>query len=329
MTLPKTSGADHAEHSNPWPIEVREQMDREARAFIRRARAKRTVEQIEADLPVMRTLELDYRQRLEAATTDEEKERATGLLNDIRQQIAEAERTRKVTVNTQKAKDIRARRNEATSRLAAALAASQHEGYTQEFRDAERDRITREYEEVNRRAEAEMQAWLAEQAAEANRLYHSDPEGDTASETRRLRRIEEVKAITERYAGKEKMLIENHVLAEAQRFVAMGAMDRAQTFYEAAQRLGVEDGGVAQAIEQHLDRTLPHRKDARQMRLDAVAEAQFLGIDAARGRLIHGIGTPTQQVRDQTVVKLAEYKEPREADLLREQGLEPPVYSAS
>jgi hypothetical protein len=303
-------------------------MARDTAAFVRRVRAERTIEQIDRDLPLMRVLELDYQQRLAAATTDEERDAATGLLTDIRQQIEEAERTRQFTVATKKAKDIRAWRNAETQRLAAELAASQHDGYTKEYRDAERDRITREYKAINDRAAAEMEAWRAEEIAEANRLYFSDPQGDAAAETRRLRRIEEVKAITERYSGQGRTTIENHVLSEARRFVAMGAMDRAQTYYEAGQRLGVEDGNVTQAIEAHLDRTLPHRKQARQHRLDVAAEVDFLRLDISKGRLMHGIGSPVEQVRDQTAVKLAEFKEPREAEMLREQGLEPPAYTA-
>jgi hypothetical protein len=182
----------------------------------------------------------------------------------------------------------------------------------------------RAYHFADDRARGAIEQWKAEQVREAQALYHSDPQGDAASETHALRRSMEVSALAQRYASAGEVSVRNHLVAEGHRLVATGAFDKAQIYHEAATRLGVEDPRLAQQINAHLDRTVPHRRQAREQMLAIESEAVAFRLDVVRDRLLHGIGNSSDAARDSTLLKVSEWKWERENQALREQGVEPP-----
>jgi hypothetical protein len=214
------------------------------------------------------------------------------------------------------AEKIRAlREDEANERLPIEFRAKQREA---------REAAEREYHFLDSRARGQIEQWHAEQVREAQALYHSDPMADAASETHALRRSMEVTALAQRYASAGEVSVRNHLVAEGHRLVATGAFDKAQIYHEAATRLGVEDARLAQQINAHLDRTVPHRRQAREQMLAIESEVAALRLDVVRDRLLHGIGNSSDAARDSTFLKIQEWKTEREDQMLREQGVEPP-----
>ncbi len=231
----------------------------------------------------------------------------------------------------ERGQQIREERRKAASELAKKIRAlredENNERLPVEFRAMVREQrlaAEREYHFADDRARGAIEEWRAEQVREAQQLYHSDPSGDAASETHALRRSMEVTALAQRYASAGEISVKNHLVAEGHRLVAMGAFDKAQIYHEAATRLGVEDPRLAQQITAHLDRTLPHRVQAREQMLAIQSEVDALRLDVVRDRVLHRIGNSSEAARDSTLLKITEWKLGREDEILRKEGLEPP-----
>lgn len=256
----------------------------------------------------------DLTRRQIETTSDSEKQRLGHEIERFKSQAEQWRHNMVTAQQTQEAHEIRAWRERETRRLAEALRASQHEGYTEAYRQAERARIEGEYRMIDSLAEARMQQWVEAQTAASELLYHSEPEGDAATETRRLRREMEVKALADQYTGRSATEVRNHLVAEGRRLASIGAMDKASVYHDAASRLGVEDGTLGHTIRGHLDSTVPHRKQAVAQRNAAAAEADALRLEVARSRVLYGIGSTSDQASSSVSVKVREWQARRQGE---------------
>lgn len=174
-------------------------------------------------------------------------------------------------------------------------------------RGAMRGDLRREYKRIESAAQAELQAWAAEAAQTAEALYHSDPIGDPAEESRRVSEGMEAARLAERFIGQPTMA-RNQLLPEARRFIALGVLPKARVYLDAARRAGVEDARLDHALNAALDESVPHRKQAREQ-LAAIADEQdLLANDVYAARLAHDIGTNAERVQASTMTKLIEWR---------------------
>lgn len=291
-------------------------------AFERMVVRRRDARDLARDLVLMQQIEQEHLARREAATTDEERAAADGLLEDIRTQMAATSRRYRLVKVSKDGAALRDEWQAKVRQIADALKASQHEGYTQEYRDAERARLNAEFQRTTDHYRALIDQWYEQQRTAAQAAYESEPAGDTATEIRRLRFRDEVRALVEEYAsdGAGRTKARNTLLPEAKRLAAIGAVDRAHVLAEAARRLGVTDGRLDAQIKEHLDRTVPHRREAIEALQAIEGEMTTFRIEAVKARAVHGFGTPAQQTVAREQASFLEWKKQREEALLAQQN---------
>lgn len=225
----------------------------------------------------------------------------------------------------ERARAIRKEFRATVDRLAAQYHASQRDQYPAEYREREGARILREIRMAESTLSTEVQKWHYAQRVEAARLRHIEPMGDTATETRRLCERMEVAELTDRFRD-NRVSAKNTLLPQAQEYLAAGNIDRARVYFDAAKNVGVHDGTLEASIEQALDLTVPHRRQAVEIEVMAQDEFELSRRDVAQRRLIHQVGTPQELVRASNTVKMADFKRQREAPVLaRELGIELPT----
>ena len=272
-----------------------------------------------ADLRDMRTIEAEHVARREAATTEAERDAADGLLSDIRAQIADAQRRYTLVKINKDGSRIRDEWDAKVREIAEALRASQHEGYTKEYRDSERARLNAEFQRTTNHYRALLDQWYAQQRTAAQAAYEQEPEGDAATEMRRLRFRDEVRSLAEQYAGDTaKMQARNILLPEARRLATIGAMDKAHLYAEAARRHGATDPKLDVAVKQHLDRTEPHRREAIDAMQAIEGEMVEFRLGAVKARAMYGFGTPSQQAVARDNANFLEWKKQREDAFIAE-----------
>lgn len=222
------------------------------------------------------------------------------------------------------ARAIRKEFRSKVDRLAQQFHASQSEQYPAEYRAREGERILKEISFAEASLATEMQKWNYAQQVEAARLRHLDPVGSPAEESRRLSERMDMLALAERYPAPAQA--RNILIPQAREFLANGNISKASVYFEAARKVGVYDGTVEKAIEDALDRTVPHRRQAIEIAVAAQDEFELSRRDVAAARLTHKIGTQQELVRASTAVQMADFKRQREAPVLaKELGIELPT----
>lgn len=163
---------------------------------------------------------------------------------------------------------------------------------------AQKRRLLEErYRAIDDEAQRRMRQWVALQQAEAARLAASEPALDAAGEARALRHEMRVDALVRQFAESDPRRVRDDVLGEAQRYLAINAFDMAHVWANAARRLGVTDESVDRAIDGHLDATLPHRKQAKELRESAAAEHNTLALAVLDDLISFRIGRPEDVAR--------------------------------
>lgn len=291
-------------------------------AFERAVVHRREAKDLARDLVLMQQIEQEHLARREAATTDDERAAADGLLEDIRTQIAATSRRYRLVKVSKDGAALRDEWQAKVREIADALKASQHEGYTPEYRDAERQRLNAEFQRTTDTYRALIEQWYEQQRTAAQAAYETEPAGDTATEVRRLRFRDEVRSLVEEYAadGAGRTKARNILLPEAKRLAALGAVERAHVLAEAARRLGAQDGNLDTQIKEHLDRTVPHRRAAIEALQAVEGELTTFRIEAVKARAVHGFGTPAQQTVARENANFLEWKKQREDALLAQQN---------
>ena len=138
-----------------------------------------------------------------------------------------------------------------------------------------------------------MLLWHHGQRVEAARLRASDPVGDPATETRRLREQMEADALADRYATR--IEAQNHLLPEAWRLLNAGNLDRAQMYAGgSAEASAPRTATFDREVNRLLDATVPHRRQAVEIEVMAADELELSRRDVAASRLAHKIGTPVE-----------------------------------
>lgn len=235
------------------------------------------------------------------------KQQAADLYAERRQVQKEVLREQEVRMSRDRARAMRKTFREQYAAVAARYTESQSERYPIEYRQREGAAILKELNLLDATLSRDMLLWHYGQKVEAARLRASDPVGDPATETRRLREQMEANALAERYPTK--IEAQNHLLPEAWRLLNAGNLDRAQMYAAAARKRGAEDGTFDREVNRLLDATVPHRRQA----------IELSRRDAAAARLAHKIGTPVELVRASNTVQMADYKRQREVPILKEE----------
>lgn len=223
-----------------------------------------------------------------------------------------------------KARALRKEFREKFLRLAMRYNESQSEQYPQEFRQSEGAAIRKEINALEATLSREMLLWHYGEKTEASRLRSSDPIGDPATETRRLREQMEAASLAEQYPSATQA--RNILVPEARRLIETGNLERAEVYLAAARKHGVEDGHSQHEINRIYDRTVPHRKRAVEVEVAAADELELSRRDIAAMRLEHQIGSSSELVRASTFLKMADYKRQQEAAVLeRDHGIALPT----
>jgi hypothetical protein len=252
---------------------------------------------------------------IDATTTEGERARLTAHAADLRRMATEQQQEAQVSGMKDKGKEIRERMKKRLSEVAQRMAlvkASEDEQYPPEFqvkRQEQRSLLTREWQAIESQAYGELQQWADESSHAAEALYASDPLGDAASESRRTSRNLEIAALAGPLIGQPQTMVRNHLLPEARRFLALGNTERAEVFLQAAKRAGVVDSRLEQALSDALDDTVPHRKQALAQLRDVQDERDSFDLDRYSARIAHGVGSSSEQVRNSTALKLAQWRQ--------------------
>ena len=171
-------------------------------------------------------------------------------------------------------------------------------------------------------AEAELSVaviqWSHGQKVEAARLRHVDPVGDQATETRRLRELQEVDQLAA--ANPSKQQAKNTLIPLAKEYLANGNVDRAAVYLKAAVKSGAYDGTLERDLETALDRVVPHRRQAVEIEVAAQDEFELALKDVAEQKVLYKVGDAQEQVRASTAAKMAAFKREREAAFLLEES---------
>jgi hypothetical protein len=205
------------------------------------------------------------------------------------------------------AREIRAKMRKRLAGVAMRLAevqAKDDERFPPEYqlkRQLMRAELVREWQSIEGQGVAEMESWSGQAIAEAQRIYHSDPLGDAAAESRRVSENLEIAALAAPLIGQGRTMISNSLLPEARRFLALNLPDKARIYLEAAKRAGVTDSRLDQALSDTYDRTVPHRKRARALMDEQQLQRDLFDNDRVSLRLAHSVG---DQVRASTEAKL-------------------------
>jgi hypothetical protein len=247
-----------------------------------------------------------------------------GALKARRRPIAQSvKQEQEVKVNRDKARALRKTFREQFAAIAARYAESQSDRYPIEYRQREGASILKELAALETSHSREMLLWHHGQRTEAARLRASDPVGDSATETRRLREQMEANALADQYPSRAQA--RNILLPEAWRLLGAGNLDGAQKYLAAARKVGAEDGNLDREINRLLDVSVPHRRQAVEIEVMAQDELELSRRDIAASRVAHKIGTPVEQIRASNVMKMADYQRQREAPILaQELGIELP-----
>lgn len=247
-----------------------------------------------------------------------------GVLRARRRPIAQSvKQEQEVKVSRDKARALRKTFREQYAAVAARYKESQSDRYPIEYRQREGAAILKELAALETGHSRDMLLWHHGQRTEAARLRASDPVGDSATETRRLREQMEANTLAEQYPSKAQG--RNILLPEAWRLLGAGNLDGAQKYLAAARKVGAEDGNLDREINRLLDASVPHRRQAVEIEVLAQDEMELSRRDIAASRLAHRIGTPIELVRASNTVQMADYKRQREAPVLaQELGIELP-----
>jgi hypothetical protein len=220
-------------------------------------------------------------------------------------------------MSREKARELRKAFRHNVAMLAGRYQESQSDQYPVEYRQREGAAILKELNGLEAGLSRELLLWNYAQRAEASRLRSSDPVGDAATETRRLREQMEASSLAEQYPSA--VQARNILLPEARRLIETGNLERAQVYLNAAKKHGVMDGSSEREINRILDRTVPHRYKAVAIEVAAVDELELARRDIAEARVTHKLGTPVEQVRASTAMKMADFKRQQEAVVLEQQ----------
>jgi hypothetical protein len=206
----------------------------------------------------------------------------------------------------EKAKQIRERMRKRLAEVAQRMALVQEaedEQFPPEYqvkRGQQRGELLREWKLVEGQGEAEINAWAQETRREADALYHSDPVGDPATESRRVSENMEIARLAEQFIGQPTMA-RNRLIPEVRRFISLGVLDKARIHLEAAKRAGVVDGRLDQALTDAYDQTVPHRKRAREQMRVIEDQRDLFDNDRYSLRLVYRVGS---QVQASTAAKM-------------------------
>jgi hypothetical protein len=175
------------------------------------------------------------------------------------------------------------------------------------WRAQRRAELRGEWRRVENQAYAEATQWREAERQRNLALYHSDPVGDPAAETRRLREEQETASLAAQFIGQH-TAARNRLLPEGREMLAAGNVDRARVILNAAKRVGVEDAQLEHAIKTTLDQTLPHRKQALEglARVDKAVDDLRLSI--VTERVTARVGTQSQQASDSAYRKMLEWR---------------------
>lgn len=164
-----------------------------------------------------------------------------------------------------------------------------------------------EWQTIESQAYAEATEWRNAERQRNLTLYHSDPHGDAAQETRRLRQEQETAALTAQFIG-QRVEARNRLLPQAHEALAVGNVERARIVLNAAKRVGLEDARLEHAIETTLDQTVPHRKQALEALGNIERTVDDLRLSIVTERMAAGVGSHSDQVRDSSYRKMIEWR---------------------
>jgi hypothetical protein len=171
-----------------------------------------------------------------------------------------------------------------------------------------RAELLREWRTIESRETAELAQWSEEASRNAEALYLSDPVTDAAHESRRVAERMEAQELAVPFVGQPASMVKNRLLPHAQRFIALGNLDRARVFLSAARIAGVEDGRLDQALTAVEDASIPHRKAAREQQKAIAEEQDVFRAEMYGARIIHGIGSPSELNQASTMSKMLEWR---------------------
>lgn len=235
-----------------------------------------------------------------------------------------AKQEQEVKVSRDKARAMRKEFRQKFDAVAARYAESQSDRFPVEYRERQGAAILKELSVLDAALSRDMLLWHHAQKVEAARLRASDPLGDPATETRRLREHMEADRLAEQYPSRTQA--RNILMPEASRLLDAGNLDAARVYLTAAKKLGADTSMLDHEVDRILDRTVPHRRQAVEIEVMAADEMELARRDAAAVRLNHKIGTTQELARASTTVQMADYKRQREAPVLvRELGIELPT----
>lgn len=169
---------------------------------------------------------------------------------------------------------------------------------------------------------AEMGVWVASSMADAQALYDSDPIGDAATESRRVADELAIVNLATPLVGQPQTMVRNRLLSEAKRLIASNAADRARVYVEAARRAGVTDGKLDHALNEAFDRTVPHRRQAKALMEEIGLQRDLLRNDVYSERLIHNVGSRSEQASTSAAIKMGAFWEQQRALAAKEGGAE-------
>ncbi|HEV8489551.1 MAG TPA: hypothetical protein VGQ58_07160 [Candidatus Limnocylindrales bacterium] len=248
----------------------------------------------------------------------------------IQQQLAQERDARKgarmqkeyermTTEAKQKAEQIRkraiARLREVAERLRQfpPLDADQTYGVRAEEYNKKRSNLLHEWRMTEEQAFAAMEEWVEANWALAQALYDSDPVGDAATESRRVADELAITGLAAPLIGQPQAMIRNRLLSEARRLIASNAPDRARVYVEAARRAGVTDGRLDNALTEALDRSVPHRRQAREQMDEIVLQRDLLRNDIYSERLTQKVGTTAEQAATSANLKMRNFMQEQRA----------------
>lgn len=182
-----------------------------------------------------------------------------------------------------------------------------HPPSDQAWRAQQRADMRREWQTVESQAYAEATEWRNAERQRNLTLYHQDPVGDAAAETRRLRQEQETAALTAQFMG-QRTAAKNRLLPQAHEALAVGNVDRATVILNAAKRIGLEDARLEHAINTTLDQTVPHRKQALEALGRIEQTVDDLRLSIVTERQAAGVGLHSDQVRDSSYRKMLEWR---------------------
>jgi len=292
----------------------RQERDEQAR---RRADLDRVAAQPGGRARLLRTLFLDREREVRAraeATTDEAERRAlTDNADALRRSADNVEDESKEYDAMRTAQQIIEATKKRLREIGAQFAQvredddKNHPPSDQAWRVQRRAELRREWRQAESRAYAEVTEWRDAETQRNRALYATDPVGDAAAETRRLRLEQETAALAAQYLG-NRVQAKNRLLPQAHEALAVGNVDRAQVILNAAQRIGLEDGRLDHAIRTTLDQTVPHRKQALEALGRIETTVDDLRLSIVTERMASGVGTSSEQVRDSSYRKMIEWR---------------------